>query len=97
MLQDLTETLCRTDNREGKAMVDRVMTSVKGGTLEAAAAMRAKLDKDGLMDIPTYQEWARTINNAPALISSQVNESHCSKVQECFTIFQSFRFSATRW
>ncbi|XP_076614325.1 complement component C9 [Chaetodon auriga] len=55
----------------GKAVVDKVMTSVKGGTLESAVTMRAKLDKDGVMDIATYQGWARTITDAPALINSE--------------------------
>lgn len=48
------------------------MTSVKGGTLQAAAAMRAKLDKDGLMDLETYQNWAASIADVPALIYSEV-------------------------
>ncbi|XP_061656977.1 complement component C9 isoform X2 [Syngnathoides biaculeatus] len=59
------------DEIAGKAVVDKVMTSVKGGTLETAVAMRAKLNKDGLMDISTYQAWARTIADAPALLSSE--------------------------
>ncbi|XP_057675235.1 complement component C9 isoform X1 [Corythoichthys intestinalis] len=59
------------DEIAGKAVVDKVMTSVKGGTLESAVTMRAKLNKDGLMDIGTYQAWARTIADAPALLSSE--------------------------
>ncbi|XP_077354176.1 complement component C9 [Festucalex cinctus] len=59
------------DEIAGKAVVDKVMTSVKGGTLASAVSMRAKLNKDGLMDIATYQEWARTIADAPALLSSE--------------------------
>lgn len=57
---------------EGKAVIDRVMTSVKGGTLLTAAAMRAKLDKDGLMDLETYQNWVASIADVPALIHSEV-------------------------
>lgn len=53
-------------------MVDKVMTSVKGGTLASAVTMRAKLNKDGLMDIDTYQTWARSIADAPALLYSEV-------------------------
>ncbi|XP_003965317.1 complement component C9 [Takifugu rubripes] len=56
---------------EGKAVVDNVMTSVKGGSLESAVTMRAKLNKEGVMDIATYQNWARTIASAPALINSE--------------------------
>lgn len=55
-----------------KALVDSVMTSVKGGTLESAVTMRAKLNKEGVMDIDTYQNWARTIADAPALLYSEV-------------------------
>ncbi|CAJ1070393.1 complement component C9 [Xyrichtys novacula] len=55
----------------GKAVVDRVMTSVKGGDLQSAVVMRAKLNKDGVMDIDTYQNWARSIADAPALIYSE--------------------------
>nr|XP_020472571.1 complement component C9 [Monopterus albus] len=61
---------------EGKALVDKVMTSVKGGTLESAATMRAKLDRDGVMDIATYQNWARSIADAPALINSEPEPIH---------------------
>ncbi|XP_041666576.1 complement component C9 [Cheilinus undulatus] len=56
---------------KGKAVVDKVMTSVKGGTLESAVTMRAKLNQEGVMDIETYQNWARTIADAPALIHSE--------------------------
>lgn len=55
----------------GKAVVDKVMTSVKGGTLQSAVVMRAKLNKEGVMDIDTYQNWAQTIADAPALIYSE--------------------------
>ncbi|XP_054469153.1 complement component C9 isoform X2 [Anoplopoma fimbria] len=58
-------------NIHGKAVVDKVMTSVKGGTLESAVIMRAKLNRDGVMDITTYQNWARTIADAPALLYSE--------------------------
>lgn len=34
--------------------------------------MRAKLDKDGLMDLETYQNWAESISDVPALIYSEV-------------------------
>lgn len=49
-----------------------MMTSVKGGTLSAAALMRANLNKEGLMDIATYQTWAQSIVDGPALIKSEV-------------------------
>nr|XP_040052997.1 complement component C9 [Gasterosteus aculeatus aculeatus] len=56
---------------EGKAVVDKVLTSVRGGTLESAVAMRAKLNSDGVMDIPTFQNWARTLADLPALLYSE--------------------------
>uniref|UniRef100_A0A3Q1I2K3 Complement component C9 n=1 Tax=Anabas testudineus TaxID=64144 RepID=A0A3Q1I2K3_ANATE len=61
---------------EGKALVDKVMTSVKGGTLESAVIMRAKLNKEGVMDIDTYQNWARSIADAPALLNSEPEPIH---------------------
>lgn len=62
----------RAGDDYSKALVDSVMTSVKGGTLESAITMRAKLNKEGVMDIATYQNWARTIADAPALLYSEV-------------------------
>lgn len=55
------------------------MTSVKGGTLESAVTMRAKLNKEGVMDIDTYQNWARTIADAPALLHSEVRTTKIVK------------------
>ncbi|XP_029921397.1 complement component C9 [Myripristis murdjan] len=60
-----------TNETSGQALVDKVMTSVKGGTLETAVAMRAQLNKDGLMDVQTFQNWARTIADSPALLQSE--------------------------
>ncbi|CAN9504377.1 unnamed protein product [Ophioblennius macclurei] len=56
---------------DGKALVDQVMTSVKGGSLDSAITMRAKLNRDGQMDIETYQQWARSLADAPALLHSE--------------------------
>lgn len=74
-----------TDERSGKALVDEVITSVKGGTLETAVAMRAKLNAEGVMDISTYQAWARTIAEAPALLHSDVGATttHTFYVTAC--------------
>ncbi|XP_044000737.1 complement component C9 [Gambusia affinis] len=60
-----------TVSADGKALVDKVMTSVKGGTLQTAVSMRAQLKRTGVMDINTYQSWARSIADAPALIHSE--------------------------
>ncbi|XP_067114148.1 complement component C9 [Osmerus mordax] len=60
-----------TDTTEGKATVDRVLTLVRGGTTDTAAAMRAKLNKDGVIDLDTIRGWARSIANNPALLKSE--------------------------
>ncbi|XP_047227901.1 complement component C9 [Girardinichthys multiradiatus] len=60
-----------TTSAEGKALVDKVITSVKGGTLETAVVMRAQLNKEGVMNIDAYRNWARTIADVPALINSE--------------------------
>ncbi|XP_008274386.1 complement component C9 isoform X2 [Stegastes partitus] len=64
-------TTNETGHTDGKAVVDKVMTSVKGGTLPTAVTMRARLNKEGVMDIATYQAWAQSIPNAPALLNSE--------------------------
>ncbi|XP_069556987.1 complement component C9 [Brachyistius frenatus] len=56
---------------DGKAVVDKVMTSVKGGTVKSAVVMRATLNKEGVMDLATYQAWAESIPDAPALLNSE--------------------------
>lgn len=63
------------------------MTSVKGGTLETAVTMRAKLNKEGVMDIDTYQAWARTITDAPALINSEVGMIDLQSEVHMMTMF----------
>ncbi|KAI3362125.1 hypothetical protein L3Q82_012453, partial [Scortum barcoo] len=70
---DLCTTVKPTkkEEKQGKAVVDQVMTSVRGGSLDTAVAMRAKLNKEGVMDVETYKAWATTVINAPALIHSE--------------------------
>ncbi|KAM3874158.1 complement component C9 [Diretmus argenteus] len=72
-LLDDCDTVTNKEERytSGKPLVDQVMTSVRGGDLVSAVAMRAQLNKDGIMDITTYQNWARTIAEAPALLHSE--------------------------
>ncbi|XP_010901387.3 complement component C9 [Esox lucius] len=60
-----------TDEKEGKALVDKVITGVRGGTLEAAVAMRTQITKEGLMDQATYVGWARSVGDSPALLRSE--------------------------
>ncbi|XP_054908644.1 complement component C9 [Poeciliopsis prolifica] len=69
---DCEKTLSNeTVSPDGKALVDKVMTSVKGGTLQAAVSMRTQVNRHGVMDLNTYQSWARSIADAPALIQSE--------------------------
>ncbi|XP_028829416.1 complement component C9 [Denticeps clupeoides] len=63
-------TSSQTEQSEGKALIDKVMSSVRGGTVDAAAAMRTKIEKQGLLDTATYESWARTIINSPVPIHS---------------------------
>ncbi|XP_066516728.1 complement component C9 [Hoplias malabaricus] len=55
---------------EKKAVIDKVLSSVKGGSPQSAAAMKSQLSKDGILDWQHYAEWARTLGQLPALIYS---------------------------
>ncbi|KAJ7986969.1 hypothetical protein DPEC_G00333880 [Dallia pectoralis] len=67
--KDTTNT--DTDEKEGKALVDKVITGVRGGSLEAAVAMRAQIKKEGVIDVESYKGWARSVGDNPALLSSE--------------------------
>ncbi|XP_072548915.1 complement component C9 [Salminus brasiliensis] len=56
---------------ENKAVIDKVISSVKGGSPQFAAAMKSQLSKDGLLDWQRYVEWARSIGELPALLYSE--------------------------
>ncbi|KAL6463572.1 hypothetical protein MHYP_G00279630 [Metynnis hypsauchen] len=56
---------------ENKSMIDKVISAVKGGSPESAAAMKSQLSKDGVLDWQHYVEWARTLGHLPALIFSE--------------------------
>ncbi|KAI4875765.1 hypothetical protein NFI96_024278, partial [Prochilodus magdalenae] len=56
---------------ENKAVIDKVISSVKGGSTQSAAAMKSQLSKQGILDHQHYVEWARTIGELPALIYSE--------------------------
>ncbi|XP_028274276.1 complement component C9 [Parambassis ranga] len=60
-------------NKSRDRMVEEVMTAVTGGTPEAAAAMKAVLKTDGVMDLNTYTAWARSIADEPALLQSEAD------------------------
>ncbi|KAL7838366.1 hypothetical protein AOLI_G00267700 [Acnodon oligacanthus] len=56
---------------ENKSMIDKVISAVKGGSPQSAAAMKSQLSKDGVLDLQHYADWARTIGELPALIYSE--------------------------
>ncbi|KAJ8286909.1 hypothetical protein GJAV_G00044790 [Gymnothorax javanicus] len=56
---------------DNKALIDKVITSVRGGTIDTAAALRAKIEKTGVMDPDIYVAWAKSLTVAPVLIHSQ--------------------------
>ncbi|XP_061117883.1 complement component C9 [Conger conger] len=63
-------------NKEGgvhdqNALIDKVMTSVRGGTIDTATALKTKIEKTGVMDVDAYVAWAKSLTVAPVLIDSQ--------------------------
>lgn len=63
------------DNKS-EPLIDKVISSVKGGSTQSAAAMKSQLSKDGMLDINHYIEWARTLSDIPALIQSDVSNPY---------------------
>ncbi|XP_033845627.1 complement component C9 [Periophthalmus magnuspinnatus] len=58
------------DGKAGKAAVDTVVSAIYGGSAEAAAAIKAILNKEGILDMMTFQNWARSIGDEPILLES---------------------------
>ncbi|KAG9281806.1 complement component C9 [Astyanax mexicanus] len=56
---------------ENKAIIDKVISSVKGGSPQSAAALKSQLSKEGMLDWQHFAEWARSIGDLPALIYSE--------------------------
>ncbi|XP_026875867.2 complement component C9 [Electrophorus electricus] len=65
-----TVTSKTTDSSTSKPVIDKVISAVKGGSTQSAAAMKSQLSKEGVMDRQYYVEWARTLADLPALIYS---------------------------
>uniref|UniRef100_A0A8C5GME3 Complement component C9 n=1 Tax=Gouania willdenowi TaxID=441366 RepID=A0A8C5GME3_GOUWI len=59
------------EKEDGKALVDKVMISIRGGGQESAAAIKTKLNTKGIMDTITYQAWAQSIADVPALLVTE--------------------------
>ncbi|KAG5834474.1 hypothetical protein ANANG_G00261900 [Anguilla anguilla] len=53
------------------ALIDKVMTSVRGGTIQTATALKTKIEKTGVMDVDTYVAWAKSLAVAPVVVHSQ--------------------------
>ncbi|KAJ0057611.1 hypothetical protein NL108_009403, partial [Boleophthalmus pectinirostris] len=58
------------DETFGKAVVDRVVSAIYGGSPSAAAGMKTQLGKEGILDMTTFQNWARSIGDEPTLLDS---------------------------
>lgn len=65
-------SLCQTEEVKGEPLIDKVISAVKGGSPQSAAAMKSQLSKDGVLDWTHYVEWARTLADLPAIIHSDV-------------------------
>lgn len=65
-----TFTTNNEDTKSGKAIVDKVVSAIYGGSVVAAAGMKVKLDKDGILDMLTFQEWVRSLGEEPTLLDS---------------------------
>ncbi|KAF5909745.1 complement component C9, partial [Clarias magur] len=65
-----TITNKNTVTGQSEPLIDKVISAVKGGSPQSAAAMKAQLSKDGMLDRNHYVEWARTLSDLPALIYS---------------------------
>lgn len=80
------QCLCRTDTTTHEPLVDKVISAVKGGTPDSAAAMKSQLSKTGILDKSAYVEWARTLIDKPALIQSDVNTHSLMLKHSCASI-----------
>uniref|UniRef100_A0A8C6UCI2 Complement component C9 n=1 Tax=Neogobius melanostomus TaxID=47308 RepID=A0A8C6UCI2_9GOBI len=59
-----------TNKNEGKAVVDKVVSAIYGGSPAAAAGIKTKLGQDGILDMLTFQDWARSLGEEPTLLDS---------------------------
>ncbi|MBN3303622.1 CO9 protein, partial [Amia calva] len=57
--------------KDNKALIDNVVSFVSGGTAESVASLRRQLDREGLVDVNTYVQWAKSLVDAPVLIDSK--------------------------
>lgn len=57
---------------EWKAVVPKVLISVKGGDAASTSALKESINIDGEMNTETYQKWLRSIPDYPGLLHSEV-------------------------
>ncbi|KAJ8404484.1 hypothetical protein AAFF_G00337510 [Aldrovandia affinis] len=71
-LEDCTNKTTKENGKEdGKALIDKVVVSVRGGKLQTVAMLKSKIEKTGKIDVDAYVEWAKSLNDVPVLIHSQ--------------------------
>lgn len=61
------------DDKSKKGIVEKVLISVKGGSAEAALALKTQLTQENQLDVTHYVKWAQTVSLLPALIYSDVS------------------------
>lgn len=54
--------------------MDQVVSAIYGGSADGAAGMKSQLNKDGIVDMATFQNWARSLGEEPVLLNSDVRE-----------------------
>uniref|UniRef100_A0A665V7Z9 Complement component C9 n=1 Tax=Echeneis naucrates TaxID=173247 RepID=A0A665V7Z9_ECHNA len=57
-------------------MVDQILTTIKGGSLSLSASIYAQLQKTGVIDAASYENWKQTINVSPTHIYSKPEPIH---------------------
>uniref|UniRef100_A0A665V7X6 Complement component C9 n=1 Tax=Echeneis naucrates TaxID=173247 RepID=A0A665V7X6_ECHNA len=59
-----------------KQLVDQILTTIKGGSLSLSASIYAQLQKTGVIDAASYENWKQTINVSPTHIYSKPEPIH---------------------
>ncbi|XP_015194299.2 complement component C9 [Lepisosteus oculatus] len=60
-----------TATNESTALLEKVISFVSGGTPASTAALKRQIEKEGVMDVNAYVEWARSLDVAPVLVTSK--------------------------
>ncbi|XP_048876968.1 complement component C9 [Brienomyrus brachyistius] len=65
-------TVSANETGNNDALIDKVVTSINGGTIVAATSLKTKIEKTGVLDPEAFVQWAKSLHDAPVLLSSQV-------------------------